>query len=267
MGTVPVKFAAAEISALESPALGSTGPLSVEAVRIAAWSGPRNLSTAMMRSWESRSDCEVMDEPLYGVWLAASGADHPLRKETLAAWPIDPETAVAACLAPLPDGVTVSYQKHMAHHLLADTDRSWLDDLHNILLIRDPRRVLLSYTKVWDEVSLESIGLPQQLELMDRAALIIDSDDFLATPAGYLDAICSSAGVPFDEQMLSWPPGPRSSDGPWGPAWYSAVERSTGFGPAPSEPPAPLSGELGVLADQAYEIYQELHGRRLILSP
>ncbi len=234
-------------------------------VRIAAWSGPRNLSTAMMRAWENRPDTTVLDEPLYAASLVATGADHPMRAEVVAAGPTDPAVAIERCLAPLPDGITISYQKQMAHHLLPSFDRAWLDELWHLVLVRDPRRVLASYTKVWDEVTVADIGLPQQLELAERAELIIDSDDFLGNPAGYLAAICGAAGVAFDETMLAWPPGTRSSDGVWAPAWYEAVEASTGFGPPPTEPPPPLPAHLVTVAAEAEAIYRELYAGRLVL--
>ncbi len=242
-----------------------------EAVRIAAWSGPRNLSTAMMRAWENRPDCVVMDEPLYAASLAATGGDHPMRDEIIAAGPAEFDAAIAACLAPLPDGATISYQKHMAHHLLPDVDRAWLQDMINIVLIRDPRRVLASYTKVWSDVSADAIGLPQQVELAERAAVIVDSADFLTDPGRYLDAICERVGVACDDEiraaMTSWPSGRRASDGVWAPAWYSAVEASTGFGPAPTTPPAALSGPLEAVALECDPIYAELRAERLVLEP
>lgn len=235
-----------------------------DGVRIAAWSGPRNLSTAMMRSWENRADCAVIDEPFYAASLSATGQDHPLRDEILAAGPTNPDVAAAACVAPLPEGITVQYQKHMAHHLHDDFDRTWLDDVHHVLLLRNPRRVLASYTKVWDDVSVETIGLPQQLELLPRASIVIDSDDFLINPERYLTEICAVAGVAFDEAMLSWPAGPRSSDGVWAPAWYENVMASTGFGPPPSHGSIELPDRLESVASEAAEIYAELEAAKVV---
>ncbi len=238
-------------------------------IRLAAWSGPRNLSTAMLRSWEHRPDTVVLDEPLYAAALAATGDDHPMRDEVLAAGPTDIGAAIDRCLAPLPDGVTVSYQKHMAHHLLPEFPRDWLDELRHLLLIRDPRRVLASYTKVWADVDVAAIGLPQQLELLDRAELVVDSADFLTDPRRYLAAMCEACGIAFDDAiaqaMTTWPAGRRDSDGVWAPAWYSAVEASTGFGPPPSEEPVELPATLEPVAAEASEIYAELRARRLTL--
>lgn len=236
-----------------------------DGIRIAAWSGPRNLSTAMMRSWENRADCSVIDEPFYAASLSATGQDHPLRDEILAAGPTSPDDAAAACVAPLPEGITVQYQKHMAHHLHDDFDRTWLDEVHNVLLLRNPRRVLASYTKVWHDVSVETIGLPQQLELLPKASIVIDSDDFLVDPRRYLTEICAVVGVEFDEAMLSWPAGARPTDGVWAPAWYENVMASTGFGPPPSGGLIALPGQLESVASEAAEIYAELESAKLVL--
>lgn len=227
------------------------------------WSGPRNLSTAMMRSWENRADTAVMDEPLYAAYLATTRLDHPGLDEIVAAGPASFDDAIAACLAPLPDGVAVSYQKHMAHHLLSHTDRSWLDSLRNVLLLRDPRRVLASYTKVRESVTLDDIGVPQQVELAERCELVVDSDDFLIDPLGFQREICRRLDVPFDPAMLAWPAGPRHSDGVWARHWYSAVETSTSFGPPPADPPSPTPPHLAQIAAEAVAIYDELRAGRL----
>lgn len=227
----------------------------------------------MMRSWENRADTSVMDEPLYAAALATTGGDHPMRDEILAAGPSDPSDAITACVeagAAADGGASrpISYQKHMAHHLLPSFDRSWLDRFVHVVLIRHPRRVLASYGKVWNDVSVEAIGLPQQLELAPRAAVVIDSDDFLTNPRQHLEAMCEALDVPFDESMLSWPAGTRESDGVWAPAWYSAVEASTEFGPAPSQSAdsIELALELEPIAADALEIYRELHASRLVLT-
>lgn len=239
--------------------------------RIAMWSGPRNLSTAMMRSWENRPDTEVIDEPLYAAYLCETGLDHPLRDEIVAAGPVDIDEAISACLAapsPSPSSSTViSYQKHMAHHLLESMDRSWLGELRNVLLLRDPRRVLASYTKVRAEVTLADIGVPQQVELAEHCEFVIDSDDFLTDPAVYQREICRRLDVACDDalltSMLDWPAGRRRSDGVWAPAWYSAVEASSGFGPAPDAPPPQLPANLAEVGEEAMAIYDRLCVDRL----
>ena len=226
------------------------------------WSGPRNLSTAMMRSWENRTDTEVIDEPLYAWYLRETQLDHPGRDEIIATGPADLDDAVAACVQAPSAPATVSYQKHMAGHLLASADRSWLDHLEHGLLLRDPRRVLASYTKVRASVTLEDIGLPQQIELADRCSVIIDAADFLTDPEGYSRLICDAFGVDFDPAMLSWPPGTRASDGVWARHWYHSVEASTGFGSPPNEVPEDLPSHLKAVADAAMEIFVDLRSRR-----
>ncbi len=237
-------------------------------VRIAMWSGPRNLSTALMRSWENRTDTAVLDEPLYAHYLAATGLDHPGRDDILAAGPTDGGEAVARCVDP-PGPEPVSYQKHMSHHLLPSLGRDWLDGLRHVLLIRHPVEVLASYTRVRGEVTLADIGLPQQLDLLDRAEAVVDAADFLADPEAHLRALCDLVGLAFSDRMLSWPAGPRASDGVWAPHWYGAVEASTGF--APPRPvdrsalAASLDPSLAPLVAEATALYERLAARRLVL--
>jgi len=223
----------------------------------------------MMRSWEHRSDTDVIDEPLYAAYLRATGLDHPMRDEILAAGPTCVDAAISACLA-APASASISYQKHMAHHLLPEMDRSWIGSFRNVLLLRDPRRVLASYSKVRSDVTLEDIGVPQQVELARHCEFIVDSDDFLTAPDVYQREICGRLGVPCDAAMLasmmSWPAGRRSSDGVWAPAWYGAVEASTGFGPAPAAPPPDLPDHLVEVGQEAMAIYDQLRADRLIVG-
>lgn len=232
--------------------------------RVAMWSGPRNLSTAMMRSWENRRDTEVLDEPLYAAYLASTGLEHPGRDEIIAAGPRDFDDAIASCLR-APDDAAISYQKHMAHHLLPQVDRSWLGELRNCLLLRDPRRVLASYAKVREEISLDDIGIPQQVELAEHCELVIDAADFLSDPRGYQREICRRLGVSFDEAMMRWPAGPRTTDGVWAPHWYASVEASTEFGTPPTGEPPEFDGSLADVAAEAIEIYHVLRRGRLVL--
>ncbi len=223
----------------------------------------------MMRAWENRSDTRVMDEPLYAHYLYKTGlTDHPLMEEILASQPQEEEEAIGTCFQPFGRDITIDYQKHMAQHLLPGMDRGWLAKQTVILLLRDPRRVLASYSKVRASVTLADIGLPQQQELAEQAALIVDSGNFLNDPEAYLRAICSSVGVDFDTSMLSWPAGSRDSDGAWAPAWYGSVEASTGFGPAVQDSGSlvELPSALEPVAEEATEIYQELLAQSLVLS-
>ncbi|MEM9132970.1 MAG: HAD family hydrolase [Actinomycetota bacterium] len=238
-------------------------------VTLAMWSGPRNLSTALMRAWENRPDTEVLDEPLYAHYLARTGLDHPGRDDILAAGPVDLDAAVDRCRNP-PGAPTLSYQKHMSHHLLPGMDTSWLDDVHNVLLIRHPVEVLASYTQVRAEVTLADIGLPQQVDLVDRCALVIDAADFLTDPEAHLRTLCALLEVDFTETMLTWPAGRRHSDGVWAPHWYASVEASTGFAPPRSAEEraagrARLHPDLAPLAAEAVSLYDDLAARRLRL--
>ncbi len=159
-------------------------------VRVAMWSGPRNISTAMMRAWENREDTVVVDEPLYAAFLARTGIDHPGRDVTLASQTADQAEAVDALLAPLPDGVSIHYAKHMAHHLAADDDLGWTADFRNVLLIRDPGEVVASYVRSREACEPDDIGLLQQQRLMQawRArqieAPVIDAGRLPARPRG-----------------------------------------------------------------------------------
>lgn len=239
-------------------------------VRIAMWSGPRNISTAMMRSFENRRDCQVVDEPFYAAYLAATGLDHPMRDEVLASQPHD-WTAVVAGLDAL--DAPVVYEKHMTHHMLAGVDLGWTASRRNAFLIREPAEVLASYTAKRADVTIDDIGVVRQRELFDREAdrlgrapPVLRGEDVLADPPTVLSALCAALGIPFDPAMLSWPAGRRDSDGVWAPAWYDAVERSTGFErPARREYP-PLPDALRRIADAARPHYEALAAHALQVS-
>jgi hypothetical protein len=237
--------------------------------RIAMWSGPRNISTAMMRAWENRGDCAVSDEPLYAAYLAETGLDHPGRDEVIAAGDTDWRRVVESLLGPAPDSKPVWYQKHMSHHLLPGMDRDWIHGLENILLIRDPAEVVASYLKSRATVTAEDIGLLQQCVLYDEIAerrgmpaLVIDAGDFLRAPEAHLRAICSRLGIAFTARMLAWPAGSRESDGVWAPHWYDAVWKSTGFEAwRPRDIQLTAQGEH--VAAACRPAYEKLHGCRL----
>src|SRR5690606_21249983 len=236
--------------------------------RLAVWSGPRNISTALMRAWENRPDTIVVDEPLYAHYLHITGLDHPGREEVIAAGETDWRVVVDRLLGPVPPGVAVFYQKHMTHHLLSGIDRDWIGKLTNVLLIRDPREVVASYVRSRATVTPDDIGLPQQVRLYEELAAsgepppVIDAGDFLRNPEGYLRALCAMVGVEFTDRMLSWPPGPRDSDGVWAPYWYAAVWRSTGFEPA-RERTGTLAGAAAEVAEACRPHYERLHAVRL----
>ncbi|MER7002530.1 HAD family hydrolase [Dactylosporangium sp. NPDC000555] len=230
-------------------------------VRVAMWSGPRNISTAMMRSFGARPDTVVVDEPLYAHYLAETGLEHPGREEILAAQPRRWQDAVAGLLAPV--GAAVYYQKHMTHHLLPMIGREWLGEVRNAYLIRDPAHVVASYAKVRGAPTLDDLGYRRQVEIFRaHGGPVVDAADVLRDPAGTLAALCGALGVPWDPRMLSWPAGRRETDGVWAPHWYAAVERSTGF--APYDPATPdVPPHLAPLVERAAPLYAELAAHRL----
>lgn len=210
----------------------------MKTLRLAVWSGPRNISTAMMRAWENRGDCAVVDEPLYAHYLEHTGLDHPGSEAVIAAGETDWRKVAARLTGSVPDGKGIWYQKHMTHHLLPHIGREWLGGLTHVFLIRDPREVLLSYIRSRPSVTAEDIGVVQQLEIFEHVQSacgvrppVIDAGEFLKAPEAHLRALCANLGVRFTPRMLSWPAGPRESDGVWAPYWYNAVLRSTGFEP------------------------------------
>jgi hypothetical protein len=241
-----------------------TGP-----VTIAMWSGPRNISTAMMYSFGNRPDCFAWDEPFYAFSLRTHGNVHPMSDEIIAAYDSNWESLVAACLAAPPYGKQVFYQKHMTHHMLKGFDRSWVLALTNAFLIRKPERVLASYTQKWADVTLRDIGFVEQAEIFDLVAghlgsapAVVDADDVLADPPGTLARLCEACGIPFDEHMLAWPKGPKSFDGVWAAHWYDAVWDSTGFA-KPQPRTVQLNPTLARIADEARPYYERLRRYKL----
>ena len=242
-----------------------TGSANHSPVRVAMWSGPRNISTAIMRAWENRPDTVVVDEPFYAAYLLRTGVDHPDRDAVIASQPTDPAQVVASLMAPLPAGARIQYSKQMTHHLADDMDLGWTDDFRNVLLIRDPREVVASYVRSRDACEPEDIGVLQQERLLatwPQTPPVIDAGDFLRDPEGHLRWLCDWLGIGFTERMLSWPPGPRDSDGVWAPHWYHAVWRSTGFDPwRPRH--VELSEHEARVAQTCRPAYDRMHASRL----
>lgn len=232
-------------------------------MRIAMWSGPRNISTAMMRAFGNRPDTRVVDEPFYGYYLKASGADHPAREAIIAAMDCDWRTVARALTSdPVPE--PVYYQKQMTHHMLPEVDLDFTGALLNCFLVREPARMIASYARVRPDFALEDLGLPQQLricryvaERSPRRPLVLDAREVLEDPRGALAHLCAHAGIPFLEEMLHWPPGPRPTDGVWAPWWYASVEASTGFEKPPTDPVEVPGRYRGLLAD-AVAYYHEV---------
>ena len=233
------------------------------------WSGPRNLSTALMYSFAARGDCAVWDEPFYAAYLAATGITHPMRDQIISSNSSDAMTVATDCTGPIPHGQRLFYQKHMTLHMVPRFDRSFMRHLKNVFLIRHPARVVASYVKKRESPRLADIGFVQQAELFDEVAgwlghapLVIDSADIRADPKQALTKLCAALAVPFAESMLHWPAGPKPYDGVWAPHWYGAVHRSTGFevgeGPLPA-----LTGAYAQLAEAALPHYERLAAHRM----
>jgi sulfotransferase family protein len=238
-------------------------------VRIAMWSGPRNISTAMMRSFENREDTAVTDEPFYAHYLAATGARHAGAAEIVAQGETDWRHVAEQLTGPPPGGARVWYQKQMTHHMLPQVGREWFAQVTHCFLIRDPREVLLSYAAKMDEVTLDGIGVIQQAAIFDEVASgpgavppILDARDVLANPGRALGALCDAVGIPFTDRMLSWPAGPRASDGIWASHWYDAVLPSTSFAP-PRPRTGTLPPQLESIAEACAPHYQRMHRLRI----
>jgi len=238
-------------------------------IRIAMWSGPRNISTAMMRAWENRPDATVVDEPLYATYLDHTGIDHPGSTEIIKAYDTDWRSVADMLLGPIPGGKPIWYQKQMAHHLLPEMGIDWVDGLTNCFLIRSPREVIASYIKVRPDPTQADLGYVQQLDIFEQVRRrtgkippILDSRDVLEDPQKLLTLFCEAVGAPFSEAMLRWPAGRRDTDGVWAPYWYAAVERSTGFQPYVAKDDH-LPDHLRPLLDQCQGIYDELYAHRL----
>ncbi len=237
-------------------------------MRIAMWSGPRNLSTAMMYAFAARGDCAVMDEPFYAAYLARTGLNHPMRDEILVAQPTDPQTVVAQITGSVPQNRDHFYQKHMTQHMLPEMPRDWIADFTNVFLIRHPARVIASYAAKRENPTLADIGFVQQAELFDQVRaqggrpVVIDSHDIRKDPEHMLRRLCDAIGLEWTARMLSWPRGGIAEDGAWAPHWYGAVWNSTGF--AGAEGPLPdVPAHLRPVLEAAMAPYECLRACRL----
>ena len=235
-------------------------------IRIAMWSGPRNISTALMRSWGNRPDTVVIDEPFYAYYLKTTGKNHPGADDVIASGETDWRKAVKRLTRPIPNGKRILYQKQMTHHFLPEVDRQWLSTITNCFLIRDPREVILSYIRKNPDPTLEDLGFVQQTKIFDfvvgtsrsvvrgrRSApslpFVVDAKDVLENPERMLRLLCDAVDVEFDNAMLSWPPGLRDTDGIWAKYWYDKVATSTSF--------QPYKPREGIVPDRLREIYEQ----------
>ena len=237
-------------------------------MKIAMWSGPRNLSTAMMYSFGAREDCAVVDAPFYDAYLKRTGINHPMREEVLADQSADEGGVVESLLGSNPAGKPHFYQKHMTQHMVEGIPRAWMSDVTNVFLIRHPARVVASFAKKYPEVQESDIGFLQQVELFDyvrslgQELIVVDSADIRQNPSQYLQALCSALGISWDANMLHWPAGGHAADGIWAAHWYDAVHKSTGF--ADAEGPLPqLTGRLAELVESVLPAYELMASRKI----
>jgi hypothetical protein len=240
-------------------------------IRIAMWSGPRNISTAMMRSFGGRSDCAVSDEPFYGAFLKQTGHRQPMADEVIASMDCDWQSVADSMCGPVPGDKPLWYQKHMPHHMVGDVSIADFPDHRHAFLIRDPDRVVASYAIKRVEVTADDLGYARQLDYVDRAAqmtgkapVILDSADILRDPDTYLRALCSALDIPWDAGMLAWQAGTRPTDGIWASHWYGRVVETAGFGKAESAMPG-LGAREQAIADQCRDAYAKLSGMRIRL--
>jgi len=232
------------------------------------WSGPRNLSTAMMYAFGNRADCAVVDEPFYAAYLADTGLKHPMRDEILRSQPKDPTVVADWLVTDMPEGKPVFYQKHMTQHMRTVMPRRWMADVTNVFLLRHPARVVASFAAKYDAITETDIGFLQQAELYDQICqmgqkpVVIDSYDIRQDPEGMLRKLCDALGLAWDPAMLHWPSGGHRSDGVWAPHWYGAVHNSTGFaGPEGGLPQ--LEGRLAELVELVLPSYEAMAERKI----
>lgn len=232
-------------------------------MRIAMWSGPRNLSTAMMYSFGARRDCAIWDEPFYAAYLMATGIDHPMRNEVIAQNESDPDVVARRCLGSIPGEKPVFYMKHMPHHMVEGFPLRWAEGCQNVHLIRHPARVIASYRVKRESITMQDIGYLDQLRVFEAlGGTVIDSSDIRNAPGDMLQALCASIGLPYDPNMLSWPAGGRAEDGVWAEHWYGSVHRSTGF--AGPEPALPEVADVHTrLYHEAMAVYETLAAHKI----
>ncbi|MCP3674730.1 MAG: HAD family hydrolase [Gammaproteobacteria bacterium] len=240
--------------------------------RISVWSGPRNLSTAMMYSFAQRNDTTVVDEPFYAAYLATTEIKHPMYKEIIRAGEVDAEKVAEYCTTSCPDNMPIFYQKQMTKHMIPTFDRDWIFDVCNIFLIRDPARVIASYHAKDEDPELSDIGIKEQLELFDKlfhktgeTPIVVNSYDILANPEKMLNALCKAIGIKFLPSMLQWPTGPHPFDGVWAPYWYKSVWQSKGFGPPENNLPQ-IPDHLLNLLEIANGYYDQIKAHTLTIA-
>lgn len=240
-------------------------------IRIAMWSGPRNISTAMMRSFGSRSDCAVSDEPFYGAYLKATGFRHPMADAIIADMDCDWRSVARALNGDPAGGEAVWYQKHMPSEMVGSVGIQDLAAHRHAFLIRDPERMIASYAKKMEAVSFEDMGLERlhlyfrmEADRLGHAPPVVEGADILDAPGPMLEKLCGALDIPWDPAMLEWEAGPRDTDGVWAPHWYGRVEQSTGF-EGNDRGAVEIADEYRALADRCRPHYEALRAHRLTL--
>ena len=233
------------------------------------WSGPRNISTAMMRAWENRLDTFVVDEPFYAHYLSKNRVEHPGREEVLLNGEIDSYKVSQGLVKDISNSHKVYYQKHMTHHLLDSVNRDWMKGVINCFLIRNPKDMIISYSKIHSDITRDLLGIEQQKEIFDyvqnftgEVPPVIDSKDVLLDPRGVLTKFCNRIGIDFSEKMLNWPKGSRDTDGIWGKYWYNNVINSTGFNPYAVKN-SEVPDEHKSIYKESLKLYEDLHYLRI----
>lgn len=232
--------------------------------RINMWSGPRNISTAVMYSFAQRPGSKVVDEPFYAHYLLQSGAEHPGRDEVLESQPKDAARVIRNLLAHNSEK-DLLFLKNMAHHMV-NMD-AVLDKLirrfQHVFLIRDPAEMLLSLNKTLANPTLRDTAYNRQLELFNKVKsesttpAVIDAKELLKNPKHVLSELCRRLNIPFFETMLSWEAGPLPADGIWAKYWYNNVHQSTGFKPyVPKQEDIPE--RLKPLYEKCKPMYQQM---------
>lgn len=237
-------------------------------MKVAMWSGPRNLSTAMMYAFAQRADFSVQDEPFYGPYLRLTGLHHPMRQEVLEDRKDNAFEVEQSLMGPVSDGKPHAYHKHMCQHMIDGIPRGFMAECVNVFLIRHPARVVASFAKGYPDLTADDIGFEAQVELFDHVAalgqtpVVIDSADIRDDPEGMLRALCETIGLEFDPAMLSWPAGPKPYDGVWAPHWYRSLHATTGFA-GPEGPLPVLTDRLAGLVERTMPVYRKLTALKL----
>ena len=198
------------------------------------WSGPRNLSTALMRSFENRKDTYVLDEPFYAYYLKKTGLNHPMKKEIINHYPVS-QKKIIKLITSKPENEKIFYQKHMTQHIIKNTNLDWIRNGYNCFLISHPAKVINSYIKKNSLRNIDDIGFKKQFKIFNKVKknnlnfIVINADNILINPNKTIKKLCKLLKIKFSKKMLSWPKGKRSSDGIWSKVWYKNVELSNTF--------------------------------------